>query len=81
MNATCLESFGDFGAEFYLQLTKDATLKLANCLMNDELKNKHELGEKLLLTINDRFGGVDSCFEDLMSYFKTNQIDYEYSRW
>jgi len=81
MNATSLAMFDDFGVEFYLSLNSDATLKLADCLALEGVKNQQAFGKSLLEKISDQFGGVDSCFENLMDYFKENQIPYDYSRW
>jgi hypothetical protein len=81
MNATSLAMFDDFGVEFYLSLNSDATLKLADCLVIEGVKNQQTFGKLLLEKINDQFGGEDSCFENLMDYFKAHQIEYDYSRW
>ena len=81
MNATCLAMFDDFGMEFYLSLNSDATLKLADCLALEGLKDQPTLGKLLLEKISQQFGGVDSCFDNLMDYFKANEIAYDYSRW
>ena len=78
INSTAKSMWGDSGVEFYLTLGEENKNKLALTL---GVGNKENLDKSLLDKIYERFGREDSCFEDIMGYFKAQVIDYKYDRW
>jgi hypothetical protein len=76
INNTAKEMWGDSGVEFYLIISEENKYKLANKLGLNEPPD-----EKLLEKIYAKFGEEDACFENIMRYFKSNNIEFNYQRW
>jgi hypothetical protein len=76
INNTAQEMWGDSGVEFYLIVSEQNKYKLANKL---GLNNPPD--EKLLEKIYAEFGEEDACFENIMRYFESNNIEFNYQRW
>ncbi len=94
INNTAQEMWGDSGVEFYLIVSEQNKYKLARKLgltqnegLIQKIKNvfaskKDELSnEKLLEKIYAEFGEEDACFENIMRYFESNNIEFNYQRW
>jgi hypothetical protein len=94
INNTAQKMWGDSGVEFYLIVSEQNKYKLAKKLgltQNEGLiqniknvfapKNVEPPDEKLLEKIYAEFGEKDSCFEDIMRYFESNNIEFNYQRW
>jgi hypothetical protein len=94
INNTAKEMWGDSGVEFYLIVSKENKYKLANKLgltQNEGLiqniknvfapKKDEPIDEKLLEKIYAEFGEEDACFENIMRYFESNNIEFNYQRW
>ena len=86
--------WGDSGVEFYLIVSEQNKYKLARKLgltqnegLIQKIKNvfapkKDELSnEKLLEKMYAEFGKEDACFENIMRYFESNNIEFDYQRW
>ncbi len=94
INNTAQEMWGDSGVEFYLVVGEQNKYKLARKLgltenegLIQNIKNvfapkKDKLpDEKLLEKIYAEFGEEDACFENIMRYFESNNIEFSYQRW
>jgi hypothetical protein len=76
INNTAKEMWGDSGVEFYLTVGEQGKNKLAAKLGLNERSD-----EKLLEKIYAEFGEQDACFENIMRYFESNKIEFNYQRW
>jgi hypothetical protein len=76
INNTAQEMWGDSGVEFYLIVSEQNKSKLAKKLGLNEPSD-----EKLLEKIYAEFGEKDACFENIMRYFESNNIEFNYQRW
>ncbi|MEP0266856.1 hypothetical protein [Dokdonia sp.] len=78
INNTAEVMFGDSGVEFYLTLDKENTNKV---ISEFGIINSKLVRQELLHKLESEFGGKDSCFEDVMEYLDTKNIDYQYDKW
>jgi hypothetical protein len=73
INNTAQEIWGDSGVEFYLIVSEQNKYKFAVKLGLDKPPD-----EKLLEKIYAEFGEEDACFENIMRYFESNNIKFNY---